>query len=157
MGYNNYHKLKIIINTDEIRKEPKLFCDKCKILPKSGKFCPECGNPLTYIQVEKPYDIHEIIKEFRSYSDDASFLLNKTGNTNEPGSGHTIQDDLKEFSKRYPDLIFQLHVDWDQGFGDPPSRYYYFNGEKQEAKSQVVFEKCKFLIDSKKKLIYENS
>lgn len=43
-----------------------------------------------------------------------------------------------------PELIFQLHCDWDSGFGDDPSVYYFKDGKKQNAKAKVTYDEPEF-------------
>ena len=137
MGYDNCFSLKI---QGEVTK-PVTFCPKCKVFAP-GKFCSECGTMMEIIQ--QPVDKKEIIKELREWSDDCSYLLTEKGGTNEGGNGDQIEDDIQKFSNRYPNLIFQLDVDWDSGFDQDPSRYYYKNGKKKDAKAKVVYEDPKF-------------
>lgn len=84
---------------------------------------------------------NQIIKELLEQSEECAYLLDNFGRSNEPGSGHEIYDNIKEFSKKYPELLFILDIDWDSGFGDPPSREYFKYGKKQSAKSIITFEK----------------
>lgn len=85
-----------------------------------------------------------VIAELRKFSEECNWLISESGGSNESGSGYKINDDIKEFSKNYPSLIFQLDIDWDSGFGDPPSRYYFKNGVKQDAAAKVVYNEPKF-------------
>ena len=137
MSYENSFCLKILGETTR----PSLFCPVCKQM-KSGKFCSECGTTLEMIQL--PVDKNDIIKELREFSDDCAFLLDEKGNTHESGNGYTIDKDIQRFSLRYPNLIFQLDIGWDSGFGNEPSRYYFKNGEKQDVNTKIVYDEPKF-------------
>lgn len=127
MSYDNRYSLTINGETTKL----VAFCPKCKT-QKKGKFCPECGTRLEDLVV--PITTEEIIDQLRTEDNDCGYLLDEDGSSYETGSGHTIEEEIQEFSKRYPTLIFQLDCDWDSGFGDPPSRYFYKNGAKQSAK-----------------------
>ena len=137
MSYDNYYSLEI---TGEVTKTVP-FCPTCKA-EKQGKFCPDCGTPNTLEDV--PKDKTEIIKELIEVSEDCGYLLDDDGSSNNSGSGWNIEDDIKDFSTKYPSLLFILDCDWDAGFGDPPSRYYYKNGKKQDAKAKVVYNEPNF-------------
>ena len=137
MSYENYFRLKII--GEITNKVP--FCPKCKT-QINGQFCSKCGSPSD--EIDMIVSSNTIIDELLDTSDDCSYLLNSDGNSNEPGSGYKIEDDIKEFSKKYPTLVFQLDIDWDNGFGDDPSRYYFKNGVKKDAKAKVIYNEPEF-------------
>lgn len=132
MSYENHFSLKLknAPNTKSIN-----FCTNCACEIKSGKFCPQCGTEL--IKKDVPADCTiDIISEFRNESEDANFLLNEDGGTNCTGSGHTIEKDLLDFSKRYPIVIFELLATWDSGFGDPPTKFYIMDGKNKQLKQR---------------------
>lgn len=137
MSYDNSYSLKI--KGDVTKTVP--FCPTCKV-EKQGKFCPDCGTK--NIQEDVPRDHKEIISELREKYEECDFLLNELGRSNDSGSGYQIEDNIREFSETYPTLIFQLDCHWDSGFGDPPSRYYFKNGVKQDAKAEVIYNEPKF-------------
>lgn len=140
MSYDNRFKLKIEGN----KKTIVHYCENCGEI-KKGKFCSNCGTKL--VEKEEGMDIRasstgsQIIKELLNKSEECAYLLDEFGRSNEPGSGHTINSDIKEFSKNHPELLFVLDIDWDSGFGDPPSREYIKNGKRHSAKSIITFEK----------------
>lgn len=134
MGYENYFSLKI---QGEVTKSVT-FCPNCKI-QVDGKFCNICGSPLDIIQA--PVDKKEIITELRKSSDDCSFVLEDTGKCREPGSGYDVSDDIQKFSKKYPSLMFQLDIEWDESGTD---RYFFKNGVKQDAKAKVIYNEPTF-------------
>ena len=88
------------------------------------------GNP----PAEKSID--SVIEEFVSNSEEANYLLDIDGSTNEGGSEYGINSELRKFSKRYPDLTFILTCRWESGFveeGKPGTDYFFFKDgiEKQ--------------------------
>jgi hypothetical protein len=116
-------------------------CD-CQI-QTSNNFCGECGAKLVEKEIE--VDGWETIEQFvREYQDDeAGYLLELDGGTRESGSGYGLKDELKEFSKKYPDLTYILSCQWESGLveeGDPGTSYYFVkDGKMKEAKSKVIY------------------
>lgn len=136
MSYENRFSLKL--NNAPTTKKVN-FCNNCACQIDNGKFCPQCGTEL--VKKDAPFDCTvDIISEFRKDSEEAKYLLNDNGKTECTGNGHDIENDLVKFSKKYPDIIFELLAKWDSGFGDPPTKYYIMNGKKQIAKTKVIFE-----------------
>lgn len=134
MSYENSFKLSCYKN-EQLRAN--VVCPQCNIVIEQS-FCGKCGTEGRIKDL--PVDFIEVIGKFRKESDDAYVFIDNNGKTNESGSGYTIMEDLKEFSKKYPNIVFQLDVTWDSGFGDPPSRYFYENGKVQDCKVEMVFE-----------------
>jgi hypothetical protein len=136
MSYENRFSLKVRTPKTEMGK----YCKECNTV-KTGKFCEECGGVL--IEKQVPYSVSklDIIDKFRKGSEEASYLLGDSGKSYETGSGHTINDDLRKFSRKYPEVIFEFRLDPDSGFGDPPSIEYHKDGKVQRAKTTVIFEK----------------
>jgi hypothetical protein len=138
MSYEHNFKLKII--GAENVKAP--FCPTCDVF-KDGKFCSNCGDSL--IKKSKVLNTDEIISELRTKSEFVDAALDGCGN------GDEVENDIQDFSEKYPDIIFQLDItfvfgllSWDSGFGDPPSRYYFKNGKKQDATPKQKFDSPNF-------------
>jgi len=131
MSYQNIFRLKLI-GTENI-KVP--FCEKCNDF-KTGKFCADCGSPL--IEKETSLNSDEIIKQLRQESEEVDYALK------EPCNGGNIEDEIQDFSTKYPNIIFQLDVTPDSGFGVGPERYYFKDGVKQDATPKINFEPPKF-------------
>lgn len=131
MSYDNRHSLKIL-GHDSVMMP---FCEKCDDF-KDGKFCSECGTILT--EKETQVNPLAIIGELRNESEYVDHALEDSCN------GTNVESDICKFSTKYPQLIFQLDIVWDSGFGDPPSRYYFKNGVKQDATPKVEFKSPKF-------------
>lgn len=61
----------------------------------------------------------------------------------EESKWYDYEENMKEFSKKYPDLIFTIH-----GNGEGNNdiwREYFLNGESQHTEAQLVFEPCKLV------------
>lgn len=140
MGYSNYVTVKVI--EKPVIEEPIKRCinPNCiKAHPMDLYFCGRCGSQLeeTVMDVE----IDDVIARFREYSDEAAFALEDNGKSGEPSTNAgAIPDILKKFSKEYPNALFQVDIDWDQGFGEPPSRYFVKEGKMQECKTRLIFD-----------------
>jgi len=111
------------------------FCEKCNDF-RTGKFCSDCGTKLS--QKETQLDSDKIISELRDFSEAVDYALE------EPCNGHNMGEDILSFSTKYPNIIFQLDVNWDAGFGDTPSRYFFKNGVKQNATPKIKFDTPNF-------------
>lgn len=139
MGYSNNYKLKVEGTITKTVKE----CQCGTVNDITQKFCGECGSPL--IEKEVDVDANYVITEFvDEYEDgDAGYLLEEDGDTRESGSGYGIDDELKQFSKKYPDLTFILSCQWESGLveeGKPGTDYFFFkNGVKKQAEAKVVY------------------
>lgn len=63
----------------------------------------------------------------------------------DPCSGHNVEDDLKalvayvDTLPEYHALAGHIEVEWDQGFGEPPSRYVVRGGRVVQVKAQIVW------------------
>lgn len=137
MGYSNYSKLKVI--KVPVFERIGTICSICEEnYSKESVFCSKDGNKLSPSKILEP--ITNIIELFRGFSDNAAHLINNDGSSEE-SSSNTIVEDLIKFSKNYPDGVFEVDIDWDQGFGEPPSRYYVMNGRKQDCKLTMIFDK----------------
>lgn len=136
MGYENRYSLSLSCDKKQLVEITK--CPSCDNI-NDGNFCNKCGTKLVTYNIEKQIDTIEIIKEFRKYSEDASYLINNKGKSNECGNGYNIEKDIKTFSKEYPDVLFELLCEWDSGFGDPPTKNYIKNGKMYNCNSVYVF------------------
>jgi hypothetical protein len=141
MGYSNYYSLKV---EGKITKKVKTSEDcECGITSEELNFCGKCGVKLIEkeIELEGSYVIEEFVKE---YADgDAGYLLEDDGSTNESGSGYTIDDEIKEFSKKYSELTFILSCQWESGLSgadEPGTDYFFFkNGVRKKADVKIIY------------------
>jgi len=127
MRYKNKHNL-TLINKNEV-KENKLYCKVCNLFSETGRFCSECGEELSLIQVEISFDPNEIIKKFKIECDESSYLFDYKGNSTGEWSGISVQKDLTKFSTKHRNIIFQLDIQWDDVLNELPDRFYFMNGE----------------------------
>ena len=126
MGYSNNYSLKV---EGKVTKKVKTseYCE-CGIISELN-FCGKCGVKLVEkeIELDGSYVVEEFVKEYED--GDAGYLLEEDGSTNESGSGYGIDDEVKEFSKKYPQLTFILSCQYDSGLveeGEPGTDYFFF-------------------------------
>ena len=79
----------------------------------------------------------EVIEELRESSDGAEYALNEVGESAENCKWYDHQKDLKEFSKKYPDLVFELNGEGEES-GDIWKKYFQ-NGKVQLCNAVIVF------------------
>jgi hypothetical protein len=79
-----------------------------------------------------------IIEKFRDKYEYASYALRKDGSTNEPCKWYEHDDELKEFSKNYPNWLFTLEGKGEEA-GDLWKKYF-VNGKMQEAQAKIIFD-----------------
>jgi len=115
MGYLTSFKLEII------QPESKID-DFERVLPKS--------------QVPEQ---RQIIEMLRSKYENAKFSLDENGNTRESYTWYNYQDDLKEFSKNFPTMIFKLNGEGEEN-GDIWEAYFK-NGKMQLCEARITFDK----------------
>ena len=78
------------------------------------------------------YSEKEIIAHLRSEFHDAEGAIDENGNTLNEEKWYDCDENLKEFSKKYPEVIFGLTLRTPQCYGEEdlyPETYYYKNGE----------------------------
>ena len=92
-------------------------------------------------------DEKKIIGEFRKSCEDAEYALTEDGNTNNETSWWDSEDDLKEFSKKYPRVLFIMSGNGSDAGGDF-WKLYVKNGKSFMAHGEITYPKY-----SPKKLI----
>jgi hypothetical protein len=144
MGYDNTATLKVI--TTPTITTPVKICIKCNSIYKDSQinFCSKDGQKLEY--TFETSEVSDIIPRFRKTFEMANLLLNDIGESSGMGYSNAfdIVDELKKFTNDYSDGLFQVDITWDQGFGDPPSRYYIQNGKSQECNLQMIYDDFDF-------------
>ena len=79
----------------------------------------------------------EIIKDLRDNNEDAEFAIDENGKTTGDSKWYLSEEDLREFSKKYPHVLFTL-----EGIGEMPDdiwRLYVRNGLAQRANAEIVY------------------
>ena len=83
-------------------------------------------------------DAEDIIADLRNNNMDAHKALQVDGNTLEPTKWYDMDKDMKEFSKKYPEVLFEMERHGESG-GDDQCNYYFRNGKKQECWVELKF------------------
>jgi hypothetical protein len=139
MSYDNTANLKVLNFPNTSTKMN--ICPKCSnVYDLDVKFCGKDG---TELEEKKVYSrVENIIREFLGEFPENNYLIKDDGKSTGQGSSNVedLIQNLKNFSKKYPDGVFQVEITWDQGFGDPPTRYYIQNGKKQKVDAVLSFE-----------------
>jgi len=90
------------------------------------------------LQIENDLD-NKILGEFLDECDEAAYALTEMGYTNNDTKWNSCMDDLKAFSKKYPDRLFSLYGDG--GGSDNFSVGYAKNGKGYEMPGEVKYPK----------------
>ena len=80
----------------------------------------------------------EIINELRKESDEATYALDEYGGCSESSKWYGSNKELKEFSKKYPDLIFELSRKGEST--EDMYKYYIKNGKIQSCKAMITYD-----------------
>lgn len=90
--------------------------------------------------LDKPLDeetAEKIIADLRDNNHNAEYALDEEGSTNDSCKWYDSDTDLKEFSKKYPTVLFDLYREGEES-GDL-SHFYAINGKYQNAPAEVVY------------------
>lgn len=79
----------------------------------------------------------EIIEDLRQSNDCAALALDENGNTENSCKWYSHSKDMKEFSKKYPDKVFELSGEGEES-GDL-WKAYYWNGKEQMCRAVLVY------------------
>lgn len=83
-------------------------------------------------------DNYEIIEHLRSENDEAAYNIEADGQPNENGKWYYHEEHLREFSKKYPDVLFTLNGEGEES-GDIWVEYYK-NGLMQKSIAIITFD-----------------
>ena len=89
------------------------------------------------LEVNHP-DSQEIINDLLENNEDARRALQYDGTPQETTKWYEMDDDMKEFSKKYPDVLFEMQREGESG-GDDQCNYYFQNGRMQECWVELKF------------------
>ena len=73
-------------------------------------------------------DSDAIMADFRENNEEARVAMDENGETDTPIKWYDHERQLKEFSKKYPDAMFQLHGEGESG-GEDTWQFYFKNGK----------------------------
>ena len=140
MGYNNRFSLKTIGYIDtEVKSSDNCDCDFItEDLTKN--FCDKCGEDLIQKTIQR--DTSNVIKEFvnESENDEISYLLDEDGSSNEGGSGYDMNEEVRKFSEKYPNVKFILTTQWEVAENGPAKDLFFFiNGEERKAEVEITY------------------
>jgi hypothetical protein len=111
MSYHNTVSVKVI-NIPIVTKE-QMLCPKCKLIDEDGgKFCKEDGESM--IPHNHRYRLKDSIRRLKEVGQSSAYLLSNDGSSTGEGSGDAekVCDELKKFSKNYPDGIWEVNITW---------------------------------------------
>jgi len=131
MSYENSYTLRIPVLPAKKVKTKK--CSVCNHVNDSI-FCPECGGQMKEFVENKKISKTKLIKELRNMSNGFSYVYKSSGSWD-------FETDMRAFSRKYPEAVFQVDVVWESGLGDEPSRDYFQNGKQQTAKTIITYSK----------------
>jgi hypothetical protein len=78
-----------------------------------------------------------IIEDLRNTNDNADFAITEFGETLNGCKWYGHEKEMREFSKEYPDVVFELHGEG-EGSGDLWNKYFR-NGKCQLCSAVIVF------------------
>jgi hypothetical protein len=79
----------------------------------------------------------EIVKALREFAPDVEDFLDEDGSTNDEDSWPGMDEEMREFSKQWPDVVFYIHG---EGEEDPDLwDAYYKNGQAQYCPAVITY------------------
>ena len=91
---------------------------------------------LSIVKSASPMDQEGVIHQLREGSQGASYGLRDDGSAQGGLRWYEHEDDLRGFSRKYPELIFRLSGEGEDS-GDIWDKYFQ-NGKMQECKAEIV-------------------
>lgn len=92
---------------------------------------------LDYINSETDFALN-IIKDFRDNNKNAYYGIDEKGFSQQDCSWYSVDEELKEFSLKYPDIVFLLEREGEQN--DDLEQSYFYRGKKQENYAVITFD-----------------
>jgi flavoprotein len=82
-------------------------------------------------------EAYTILEDLAKDCEDAKYALDDEGKTNESVKWYDHEKDLKEFSKKYPEVLFELSGEGEES--DDIWKKYFLNGKVQLCSAQIIF------------------
>jgi hypothetical protein len=83
-------------------------------------------------------DAEKIINDLREHNECANKALDSKGNTQGPTKWYDMDIEMKEFSKKYPEVLFEMNRQGESG-GEDQCICYFKNGKEQECWAIITF------------------
>jgi len=83
-------------------------------------------------------DAGAIIADLREHNEYAHKAMDEAGCTQDSTKWYEMDEDMKEFSKKYPEVLFEMTRQGESG-GEDQCIYYFKNGKKQECWAIITF------------------
>jgi hypothetical protein len=125
MGYNTSYSLSWTKQPNYV-EQPN--CDHDIELP--AKFCPECGKPGGFVELNK------IVADHIKGSEEMSYALCPDGSTSENSKWYDWERDMRAMSSEIENVLFKLH-----GEGEESSDIwdaYFLNGKSQRHEAVIT-------------------
>jgi len=84
------------------------------------------------------YQYEDVISDLRSSNEGAKYALEEDGSTAEECKWYDHQEDMRAFSRKYPETVFVLKGEGEEA-GDLWLRYFY-NGKMQDAPANITYD-----------------
>lgn len=89
----------------------------------------------TVTELKDSYPLQAVISELLEQNEEAAYVLNVDGSSEEAGKWYEHQHDMLAFSARHSNILFTLHGEGEES--DDIWNEYYLNGKVQVAKAQI--------------------
>lgn len=136
MGYCTTYNLKIKTGNEK-NEQPKLS-EKEILTELKTEITPERETELLSMLRNKTPNSMELINLLRAKYEEAAHALNENGSAEESCKWYEHEENLREFSKGYPEAIFKLKGEGEEA-GDLWIKYFK-NGKMQLAEAKITFE-----------------
>jgi len=131
MGYSTSYKLKVNAEEGESLNYNAILAElKKKNTPQKD------ADLLKQLKSEKK-TARDIIEEFREKYEGAQYAISPSGNTNESCKWYEHEQELQEFSKTHPDVLFELVGEGEES-GDLWIKYFK-NGKMQRCGAEITY------------------
>lgn len=85
-----------------------------------------------------PDHIEDVIHDLMDCFDSSKYALNTSGQSRESIKWYEHEDDMRAFSKKYPEIVFELSGEGEDA--EDQWRKYFVNGKMQVCKAEITFE-----------------